>query len=191
MLHSHLEFYLASKSPRRQELLRSADIAFKLLDIDVEETYPDELPAEDVPLFLAQKKAEAALPILPDNSLVIAADSVVIFDHLIYGKPTSPEEAQAMIALLAGHQHLVVTGVFIGNKEKSVSFSDHTIVWIDAMTEEEIRYYVDTRMPLDKAGAYGIQDWIGWTKVSRIEGSFANVMGLPIHRVYHTLNTWV
>jgi septum formation protein len=191
MLHSVPELYLASKSPRRQELLRSADIGFKLLDIDVEETYPDELPVEEVPLFLAKKKAEAALPLLSGNSLVLAADSVVILDHMIYGKPTSPEEAISMIGLLAGRQHLVVTGVFIGNHSKSVGFSEHTNVWIDQMTEPEIKYYVETRMPLDKAGAYGIQDWIGWTKVSRIEGSFANVMGLPIHKVYSVLRDWL
>lgn len=190
MNHQIPSLYLASKSPRRQDLLRAADIPFKLIDIDVAEDYADDMPPEDVPLYLARKKADAAIPLVNASSVVLAADSVVILDKQIYGKPATPHEARAMIAKLAGQKHLVVTGVYIGNRSGGIGFSDHTWVWIDPMTADEIQYYVDTCMPLDKAGAYGIQDWIGWSKVSRIEGSYANVMGLPIHRVYDALVHW-
>jgi len=190
MPQNHPPLYLASKSPRRQELLRSAGIEFKLIEVDVEEIYPDDMPAEDVPEYLARKKAEAAIPLLKDDGLVLTADSIVILHNTVFGKPLDAAEAKKMVALLAGHHHLVITGVFIGNHDHGISFSDYTSVWIGAMTPDEIDFYVENFSPLDKAGSYGIQDWLGWTKVSRIEGSFANVMGLPVHRVYETLKNW-
>lgn len=190
MLLGHPPLYLASKSPRRHDLLKAAGIQFKVLDIDVPEDHPADMDVEDIPLYLARKKAEAAIPLIDHESLILTADSVVILHDKIYGKPLHAEEAIEMISALAGQHHLVITGVFIGNHKRGVGFSDYTSVWIDPMSPEEIEYYVRTFPPLDKAGAYGIQDWIGWTKVSRIEGSYANVMGLPIHKVYETLNTW-
>jgi len=190
MLKSHPPLLLASKSPRRQELLRAAGIDFKLIDIDVEETYPKEMNVELVPEYLARKKAEAALPFIEPDHLILAADSVVILNDPIYGKPQDRSHAIEMIATLAGHRHLVITGVFICNKEKGFGFSEHTYVWIEPMTKEEIEYYVDHFLPIDKAGAYGIQDWIGWAKVSRIEGSYANVMGLPVQIVYEEIVKW-
>jgi septum formation protein len=190
MLLNHPPLFLASKSPRRQDLLRAAGIEFMLLDVDVQEDYPEDMAAEDVPEYLARKKAEAAIPLIDRESLVLAADSVVILDHRIFGKPIDEEDAVAMIAALAGRHHLVITGVFIGSRDKGIGFADYTSVWIDPMTVDEIQHYVKTSPPMDKAGSYGIQDWIGWTKVSRIEGSYANVMGLPIHRVYDTLKNW-
>ena len=186
----HPPLYLASKSPRRQELLRSAGIEFGLIDIDVEETYPHDMAVEDIPEYLARKKAEAAIPLLKDHGLVLAADSIVILHDTVFGKPVDKEEAMKMLSLLSGNHHLVITGVFIGNDKKGTSFSEYTSVWIDHMTPEEIDFYIDQYAPLDKAGSYGIQDWLGWTKVTRIEGSFANVMGLPVHRVYETLKHW-
>ena len=186
----HPPLYLASKSPRRQELLTAAGIEFKLIDVDVEEDFPDDMDIEDVPEYLARKKAEAAIPLLDATSLVLAADSVVILHDKIFGKPANEAEAIEMISLLAGHHHLVITGVFIGNHSNGVGFSEYTSVWLEPMTKDEIEYYVKTSPPLDKAGAYGIQDWIGWAKVSRIEGSYANVMGLPVHQVYETLRSW-
>lgn len=190
MLPEHPPVYLASKSPRRQDLLRSAGIHFQLIDIDVAEDYPEEMEVEDVPLFLARKKAEAAIPLIPQDSLVLAADSIVIVDNRVFGKPANETEAFDMISQLAGRHHLVITGVFIGNTSRGIGFSDYTSVWLSPMSVAEIDYYVKTFPPLDKAGAYGIQDWIGWAKISRIEGSYANVMGLPVHKVYDTLATW-
>lgn len=187
---NHPPLFLASKSPRRQELLSSAGIKYTLLNVDVEEIHPDDMDIEDVPEYLARLKAEAAIPQLNNNDLVLAADSVVILDDRIYGKPTSEEEAIEMISALSGRQHLVITGVFIGNHKHGEGFSDFTSVWLNPMTKEEIQFYVRECSPLDKAGAYGIQDWIGWTKVKRIEGSYANVIGLPIHKVYEVLSTW-
>jgi len=190
MLKTHPPLLLASKSPHRQELLRSAGIDFKLIDVDVEENYPDDMNVELVPEFLARKKAEAAIPVMQPGHLILAADSVVIMDGVIFGKPADREHAIEMIATLAGHRHLVITGVFICNKAKGIGFSEYTSVWIEPMTADEIEYYIDHFLPLDKAGSYGIQDWIGWAKVSRIEGSYANVMGLPVQKVYQVLNEW-
>ena len=190
MILHYPPLFLASKSPRRQELLRAAGIDFKLLDIDVEEDFPKDMDVEDVPEYLARKKAEAAIPLIDTESLVLTADSVVIMQDQIFGKPVDEAEAIEMISLLAGHHHLVITGVFIGNHKNGVGFSDYTSVWLEPMSKEEIEYYVKSSPPLDKAGAYGIQDWIGWAKVSRIEGSYANVMGLPVHQVYETLKNW-
>ena len=190
MLLQHPPLFLASKSPRRQELLKAAGIEFMLIDIDVAEDFPEDMDVEDVPEYLAKKKAEAAIPLIDSESLVLTADSVVIMQDRIYGKPVNEAEAIEMISALAGHHHLVITGVFIGGHTKGVGFSDYTSVWLEPMTREEIEYYVKATPPLDKAGAYGIQDWIGWAKVSRIEGSYANVMGLPVHQVYETLRDW-
>ena len=190
MLKTYPPLLLASKSPRRQELLRAAGIDFKLIDVDVEETYPDDMEAELVPEYLARKKAEAAMPLIHPGELILAADSVVILNNTIYGKPKDRTDAIEMITTLAGHKHLVITGVFICDHKNGTGFSEYTYVWIEPMTAEEIEYYVDHFLPLDKAGSYGIQDWIGWAKVSRIEGSYANVMGLPVQRVYAELQEW-
>jgi septum formation protein len=187
---NHPPLYLASKSPRRQELLKAAGIPFQLIDVDVEENFPDDMVVEDVPEFLARKKATAAIPLVPHDSIVLAADSVVILDNIVFGKPTDANEAMEMLSKLAGRHHLVITGVFLGNHLLGVGFSDFTSVWIESMSPAEIEYYVNTYPPLDKAGSYGIQDWLGWSKVSRIEGSYANVMGLPVHKVYETLLQW-
>ena len=190
MLLHHPTLLLASKSPRRQELLRAAGIKFKLLDVDVEEDFPDDMNVEEVPEYLARKKAEAGVPLIKEGQLILAADSVVILHGEIYNKPNDREHAIEMLRQLEGHKHLVITGVFICDKHQGVGFSEYTYVWIDPMTQEEIEYYVDIAAPFDKAGSYGIQDWIGWSKVSRIEGSYANVMGLPVHKVYEELKKW-
>ncbi|HUR30786.1 MAG TPA: Maf family protein [Saprospiraceae bacterium] len=190
MLKTQPNILLASKSPRRQELLKAAGIQFQTIDIDVEETYPDDMEAENVPEFLARKKAEAAFHFLKDGDLILAADSVVIMNDEIYGKPGDRQHAIDMISALAGHKHLVVTGVFLCDHHDGLGFSEHTYVWFSPMTMDEIEYYVDQYKPFDKAGAYGIQDWIGLAKVSRIEGSYSNVMGLPVQRVYEELQKW-
>jgi septum formation protein len=190
MQNAHPPLFLASKSPRRQELLRQAGVVYKIIDVEVEEDYPLEMIVEDIPEYLACKKAEAAMPLLGKEDLVLTADSIVILDNTVFGKPADVEEATKMLTLLAGRHHLVITGVFIGNKQKAISFSEFTSVWLEKMSPEEIRYYIESSPPMDKAGAYGIQDWIGWSKVSRIEGSYANVMGLPVQKVYEVLRKW-
>lgn len=186
----HPTILLASKSPRRQELLSAAGLKFQLIDVDVEESYPDDMAVENVPEYLARKKAEAAVPLLANGQLILAADSVVIMNGDIYGKPGDRQHAIEMIRALSGHKHLVITGVFICDNLNGVGFSEYTYVWFDKLSDEEIIYYVDHFKPYDKAGAYGIQEWIGWAKVSRIEGSYANVMGLPVQRVYEEVNNW-
>jgi septum formation protein len=190
MVISHPPLLLVSKSPRRQELLSAAGIRFSLLQLDTDEIFPDDMPVEDVPEYLARLKAEAGVPLMNEDQVLLAADSVVIMDGEIFGKPGDRDHAIEMINRLAGHKHLVITGVFLCSKKRGLGFSDYTHVWIDPMSPEEIAYYVDRDKPFDKAGSYGIQDWIGWAKVSRIEGSYANVMGLPVQKVYQELINW-
>lgn len=190
MLKEYPTLLLASKSPRRQELLKAAGIKFRTIEVDVEEIYPDDMELENVPEFLARIKAEAAMPYLKKDQLILAADSVVIMNGEIYGKPGDREHAIEMLNSLSGHKHLVITGVFLCDHYNGIGFSEYTYVWFDQLTREEIEFYVDEYKPFDKAGAYGIQDWIGWAKVSRIEGSYANVMGLPVQRVYDELVKW-
>lgn len=182
--------FLASKSPRRKDLLTSAGIPFDVIDVDVKETHPDGMVVEDIPEYLARKKAEAAMPHLPPGGLVLSADSIVVVDHQLFGKPLDKAEATKMLQKLSGKHHLVITGVFIGNRNKGIGFSDYTTVWMDKFDPEEIEIYLEKYQPYDKAGAYGIQEWVGWAKVNRIEGSYANVMGLPIQRVYEVLKNW-
>ena len=177
---------LASKSPRRSALLEAANIPFEILSIDVDESYPDSLPSDEVAQYIAVKKAKVATSLRPDD-IVLTADSVVVQDDVIYGKPVDREDAIRILELLQGKTHHVFTGVCIINADKNISFSDRSDVMLAPMSREEIEWYVDTCKPFDKAGAYGIQDWIGVTKVTRIEGSYHNIMGLPAYKVYETL----
>ncbi len=185
-MHNLPTIYLASKSPRRKQLLEASAIPFKLLELDIEETYPVDLTIEEVPEFLALKKARAALEIKTDG-IILAADSIVVMDGQIFEKPTSRAHAIDIIHALAGNTHVVITGVCLMSTGRTVHFSDHSEVHLASMSSEEIEWYVDTYKPFDKAGAYGIQDWIGHCKVDRIVGSYNNIMGLPTHRVYEEL----
>ena len=179
---------LGSKSPRRRELLQMLRIPFQVVTISgVDEEYPHSMAALEVPQFLSGIKADAYLGHLHDNEVIITADTLVILGNTILGKPKSLEEAMEMLRLLSGKTHHVVTGVTIANQEKRTSFSSTTKVTFTDLSENEIRYYVDTFQPLDKAGAYGIQEWIGGVAVEKIDGSFYNVMGLPIHRLFKEL----
>ena len=179
---------LGSKSPRRRELLQMMRIPFNVVTISgVEETYPDTIPPREVPLYLSGIKADAYLPHLRDNELIITADTLVILGDKILGKPHSHEDAMATLRSLSGKTHQVVTGVTIATRERRTSFSSVTDVTFGQLTDEEIRYYVDNFNPMDKAGAYGIQEWIGGAAVEKIDGSFYNVMGLPIQRLYKEL----
>ena len=183
---NEMKIYLASGSPRRKELLEAADIPFSRIHIDVEEIYPKGLPADEVAEYLAKLKAEAALAKV-DTGLVITADTVVIRDGQILEKPGDREHAFEMIRNLADGVHEVITGVCLYTRQIRASFSTVTKVWLMPMSDAEIFYYIDNYHPFDKAGAYGIQEWIGWVKINRIEGSFANVMGLPVSEVYQKL----
>jgi septum formation protein len=180
---------LASNSPRRHELLKGLDLDFEVrVKKGVGEKYPDNLPAEKVPEYISKEKA-AAYDIKEDETL-LTADTVVILNGEIMGKPKDASEAKDMLRKLSGHTHHVVTGVSITTRKKQVSFSDTTAVTFRDLTDSEIDYYIEHYKPFDKAGAYGVQEWIGYIGVTRIEGSFYNVMGLPVERVYEALKAF-
>lgn len=190
-LNNNYKIMLASASPRRQELLRMLGLDFELLlGKEVDESYPDTLPVEDVAAFLSRKKAEAYLPLLNSDQLLITADTVVINDGFVLGKPTDADEAIDMLHALADHTHRVITGVTIATTNCQTTFDATTEVTFGPLTDEEINNYVNEFNPLDKAGAYGIQEWIGCIAVRSINGSFYNVMGLPIHRLYMELKNF-
>ncbi|HAR39352.1 MAG: septum formation protein Maf [Bacteroidetes bacterium GWD2_45_23] len=179
---------LASNSPRRKELLAGIDVTYEVRTLpDIDESYPESLPHEEVAEFLARKKADAYLHTLKADELLITADTIVLLDGTILGKPADKNEAFRMLRVLAGKQHRVITGVCLTTHVKQQSFSDTATVTFGALSDEEISYYVSRYDPLDKAGAYGVQEWIGYVAVEKIEGSYFNVMGLPIHRVYRAL----
>lgn len=173
---------LGSGSPRRKELLAMLDIDFEVRSAgDVDESYPADLPAEEVPLYLARKKSKAFLSGLRENELVITADTVVICDNNVLGKPADTEEAFRMLKMLSGRKHAVVTGITVATREIQISDTAITEVEFAPLSDETIREYIGRYRPLDKAGAYGIQEWIGAVAVKGINGSFYNVMGLPLH----------
>ncbi|MBQ3843961.1 MAG: septum formation protein Maf [Bacteroidales bacterium] len=179
---------LASKSPRRQELLKGIGVDFTILTKEVDENYPQRLPTIDVAPFLSLKKAKAFEDAeLPDNYMVITADTVVIVENEILGKPKDRDDAVRMMNLLSGKVHKVVTGVTVHTKEKTKTFSVISKVTFETLDNQEVDYYIDNFKPYDKAGAYGVQEWIGYIGVSNVEGSYYNVMGLPTQRLYKVL----
>lgn len=178
---------LASQSPRRHQLLKDAGFEFEVRTRSIDEVFPEEMNQADVAEYLAVLKAKAVKDWVVDNEIVITADSIVVLDDVIYGKPKDKAEAFHMIKKLSSKVHQVITGVCILSKEGVTRFSDVTDVYFDEVSDEEINYYIDNFKPFDKAGAYGIQEWIGYAKVQKIEGSYYNVMGLPIHKVYAAL----
>ena len=179
---------LASASPRRRELLAGCDLAFTLAEkFECEECYPADLAANKVAEYLSQLKSNAYPHALADNDILLTADTVVIAGSEILGKPHSEEEARAMITTLSGASHKVVTGVTLRTTKQTISFSAESVVKFRVLDTEEIAYYVEKYRPLDKAGAYGIQEWIGYIGIEGIEGSFYNVMGLPVQRLYSAL----
>ncbi len=181
---------LASKSPRRQELLKGLGLNFEVRTKDIEETYSADLRAEDVPVFLSEKKANEFLHELKSGEIIITSDTIVIHQGKILEKPRSKEEAHEMLRRLADSEHVVVTGVCIQSLEKKVVFSDLTLVEFSALTDEEIDFYIENYKPFDKAGSYGAQDWIGFVAIKKLTGSYFNVMGLPVHRLYTELKNF-
>lgn len=195
LLHDKLKNYrllLASHSPRRQQLLRDCGLAYVLIDkYEVEELYPDTLAATEVPLYLSQLKSHAYPSLLTQNEILLTADTVVVLDSKVLGKPANGEHARTMLRELSGRHHTVVTGITFRTAEREHSFAVRTNVWFRALTDEEIAYYVDAFQPMDKAGSYGIQEWIGYAAIEKINGSFYNVMGLPIQKVYVELEKFI
>jgi septum formation protein len=181
MVKPTFSLVLGSASPRRRELLSALGYDFTLLVKDTDESFDPIMPAANVPTFLAEKKAEAVLPFIDEQSAVLCADTVVILDQQILGKPSSPEEAAEMLERLSGKQHKVVTGICLQSHYGKFVQSDETIVHFKEIPSKAINYYIAHYKPYDKAGSYGIQEWIGHHFVERIEGSFSTVMGLPTH----------
>lgn len=188
MLNFNKKIILASKSPRRSLLLNQAGFSFEIKTKDVEESYPDNLPALDVAPFLAEKKANACMDFLTaENEILLTADSVVILDNIIYGKPEDYEDAKRILSNLSGRIHEVVTGVCLASLNKKKVFASVSKVHFNTLTNEEIEYYIEKEKPYDKAGSYAIQEWIGLCKISKIDGTYSNIMGLPMEAVYKEL----
>lgn len=187
---------LASNSPRRKELLGGLDIEFRTWVIPgIDESYPETMNAEEVPEHIAQKKAipyfnDEHIGEINDEDIVLTADTVVILDNEVLGKPKDENAAQLMLRKLSGKTHHVITGVCLRTKTKTRHFSVKTDVTFAHLTDEQIEYYVTNYHPLDKAGSYGIQEWIGYVGVTRLEGSYFNVMGLPVQRIYEELKAF-
>ncbi|WP_224999222.1 Maf family nucleotide pyrophosphatase [Cesiribacter sp. SM1] len=177
---------LASNSPRRQELLRSAGISFSVKVKETDEVFPAAMPAGEVARFLAEKKADAFVDELED-ALLITADTTVVLGEEVLNKPADAKEAVSMLKRLSGTSHKVITGVCLLQRKKKVIFDDITVVYFRQLDEEEIDYYVSNYKPFDKAGSYGIQEWIGMVGIEKIEGSYYNVMGLPVEKLYKHL----
>ncbi len=182
---------LASGSPRRKELLSSIGIEYKVRVIKgINESYPANMKAADIPQFISRKKAATYKPNMLHNELIITADTVVAVGNKILGKPKSKAEAWKMLHLLSGRRHQVITGVTVMTSEREETFAAVSNVYVAKLSDEEIDYYIETYKPYDKAGAYGIQEWIGMIGVTEIKGSFFNVMGLPVQRLYSLLKTF-
>lgn len=181
---------LASNSPRRKELLAGLGLPFEVRVLqDIDESYPDDLPVSEVALYIAGKKADAYRTIVNDDELIITADTVVIVGDEILGKPVDEADAERMLRQLRGRIHQVTTGVCLLTASQERRFAVTTDVTFKELSDEEIRYYVTTYKPFDKAGAYGIQEWIGYVGVTCLHGSYYNVMGLPVQRIYETIRT--
>ncbi len=191
---NNLKITLASASPRRRELLAGLNVPFTVEPAkDEKEAFTDDIPWQEVPEFLARHKSETFHRELLPEEILITADTLVFLpdgeDMKILGKPADREDALKMLRELCGHTHYVLTGVCLRSNDKTVTFTDSTEVDVDVLSEEELEYYVDHFRPYDKAGAYGVQEWFGYASIGTIRGSFYNVMGLPVHKVYAALRS--
>lgn len=191
MKSEKFKIILASQSPRRRELLAGLGIPFEVRVIeDIDEHFPEQLPASETALYIAKRKAEAYRGQMADDELIITADTVVIVGDEILGKPADEADALRMLRLLSGRTHQVTTGVCLMTTKMQRSFDVTTDVTFKTLTDEEIMYYVNRYKPFDKAGAYGIQEWIGYIGVTGLHGSYYNVMGLPVQRIYTELQAF-
>lgn len=190
--NSGFHIILASQSPRRQFLLHETGLEFEVLVKTTDETFPSELKAQEIALHVSEQKAMAFnFDELPVNALLITADTIVWLDNELIGKPSSPTEAKEILTKLSGRNHTVCTGICFRTAENFHSFYVNTEVYFRELEEHEIDYYIENYKPFDKAGAYGVQEWIGYVGVERIEGSYYNVMGLPVQRVYIELKKFI
>lgn len=179
---------LASKSPRRKELLAGLGVDYEVRTLpDVDESYPETLQGADIPLYIAKEKADAYVAMMQPGELMITADTIVWLDGKVLGKPRDREDALQMLRTMSGRTHEVFTGVCITTTDWQRSFTAQTEVRFATLSEEEIAYYVDNFQPMDKAGAYGVQEWIGFIGVENISGSYYNIMGLPVQKLYREL----
>lgn len=179
---------LASNSPRRKELLAGLGVDYEVRTLpDVDESYPETLQGADIPLYIAKEKADAYVAMMQPGELMITADTIVWLDGKVLGKPQDKEDALQMLRTMSGRTHEVFTGVCITTTDWQRSFTAQTEVRFATLSEEEIAYYVDNFQPMDKAGAYGVQEWIGFIGVENISGSYYNIMGLPVQRIYNEL----
>ncbi len=182
---NEFDIVLASKSPRRQQLLTEIGIKFRVVNhLDMDEVYPSVLKREEIPLYLAKAKAAFYESYLEQNTLLITADTIVWLENEVIGKPVDAEDAVRMLTRLSGNMHEVFSGVCLKTVSSEKTFFASSKVYFRKISEEEIRYYVDNYKPFDKAGAYGVQEWIGYVGVEKIEGSYYNVMGLPVQKLY-------
>jgi len=181
---------LASQSPRRQELLRGLNLNFEVMVLDVDEDYPAGIVGVDIPMYLAKKKANAYQEIMNESTMLITADTIVWHEGKVLGKPTDKQDARRTLKMLSGKTHQVITGVCISTLKRRKVFHVITEVRFSKLTDNEIDYYLENYKPYDKAGSYGVQEWIGFVGVEHITGSYFNVMGLPIQRLYTELKRW-
>ena len=188
----HYNLLLGSKSPRRQDLLKALGLHYTLVDIDVDEVYPSHLQGADIARYLCELKADAFnTELLPENSILVTADTIVWLDGKYIGKPSGKEEAIEMLEKLSGQQHSVFSGICLKSSKRKVVFHAHTLVKFRELAMDEIQFYVNHHKPYDKAGSYGIQDWIGYIGISGIEGCYYNVMGFPVEMFYEELTKFI
>ncbi|RFS24869.1 septum formation protein Maf [Chitinophaga silvatica] len=189
-MYSGKPVVLASQSPRRKQLLEQAGIPFEIKVVETAETYPEGLEIPDIPVWIARQKAAAVQQLCSPNDIIIAADTVVVLDDVIIGKPKDRADAVRILTTLSGREHRVITGVIIQQGDKEKAFSKITYVTFKPLTPEQVYYYVDHYKPFDKAGAYAIQEWIGAVAIEGINGCFYNVMGLPVSNVVTELEAF-
>lgn len=189
---SKLQLLLASKSPRRQQLLQEMGFSFQLVHQDIEETYPSDLAANNIAAYLAEQKAQAVKAVLKyPSEVILTADTTVVKDGISYEKPVDTADARRILKALSGGRHQVITAVCLLGQLRQVTISDSCQVYLEELSDQEIDYYIEQHQPFDKAGAYAIQEWIGLNKISKIEGSFFTVVGLPTQKVYSALTSYV
>jgi septum formation protein len=195
MLQDKLSDYnliLASQSPRRQMLLKGLDLNFEVIVIpEIDESIPENLFEKDIAIYLSKHKAQSYKPILNNKTIVITADTIVWFDNKVLNKPFDKNEAIQMLKMLSGQMHIVYTGVCISSLNREITFCSETKVWFRNLSDSEIEFYVEKYKPYDKAGAYGAQEWIGYVAIEKIEGSYFNVMGLPVQQLYNELELFI
>jgi septum formation protein len=188
---NNFKIILASRSPRRQQLLRELGLKFDVVIKEYEEIYPEDLSGSAIARYVAHEKAASFKKGISDNEIVIAADTIVWCNNKVLGKPLNREDAIRILKEISGNTHEVITGVSLCSRSGEVTFSESTKVTFETLSDEDIYYYVDSFKPYDKAGAYGIQEWIGIVACSHIEGSYFNVVGLPVQRLYKELQSFI